>query len=155
VKYYCGLCNPKYAPAGVNYVYPKYIDLPVDATDLQISANIDFLVDRAVRTFYIVPGVGNENIYRTLVGYQRNIIGPGADYREEYSEYWVASLEYDLVAALQELWPAFLDAETGFESYPPLLLNDVNYDLLSEGKITLVEKVLEDLSDGFISTSFE
>ena len=154
VKYYCGLCNPKYAPTGINYIYPKYIDLPVDATDLEISANIDFMVDRVVNTFFIVPGVGSPQIYRTLVAYQKNIIGAGADYQEEYSDYWVASLEYDLVTSFGEFWPKFLEAETGIADTPPLLLTDINPDLLSEGKVRMVEDVLEELRGGFIKTSY-
>jgi len=155
VKYYCGLCNPKYAPTGINYLYPKFIDLPVDATDLQISANVDFLVDRAVNTYYIVPGVGTELIYRMLVGYDKNIIGPGSDYQEEYRQNWVLSLEYDLIAAFEEFWPQFMETENGQEHIPPLLLTDINYDLLSEGKVIMVEKVLEEVSAGFIETSYE
>ncbi len=155
VKYYCGLCNPKYAPTGINYIYPKYIDLPVDATDLQINANVDFLVDRAVNTFYIVPGVGNQNIYRSLVGYQKLIIGSGSDYKEEYRDFWVISLEYDLLAILNEVWPLFLSAEGGFVKSPPLLLTDINYDLLSEGKMLLVEKILKEVTSGFIKTNFD
>lgn len=154
VKYYCGLCNPKYAPTGINYLYPKYIDLPVDATDPQIAANVDFLVDRAVNTFYIVPGVGNQNIYRSLIAYQKLIIGSGADYNEEYKDFWVISLEYDLLSTLNEVWPLFLSAETGFVESPPLLLTDINYDLLSEGKVMLVEKILQEVTSGFIKTNF-
>jgi hypothetical protein len=148
------LCNPKYAPTGINYIYPKYIDLPVDANDLQVNANIDFLVDRAVNTFYIVPGVGSQNIYRTLVGNQKLIIGSGSDYNDEYKDFWVVSLDYDLIESLHEIWPEFLLAEEGIEKTPPLLLNDINYELLSEGKLILVEKVLKDVTDGFINTSF-
>jgi hypothetical protein len=155
VKYYCGLCNPKYAPMGINYIYPKYIDLPVDATDLQIEANVNFLVDRVVNTYYIVPQLGNEKIYRMLVGYQKKIIGPGSDFREEYRDFWVASLEYDLPAALEEFWLEFLAAETGIVGTPPLLLTDVNPELLSPGKVLMVESILEDLSEGYIKTSFE
>ncbi len=154
VKYYCGLCNPKYAPTGINYLYPKYIDLPVDASDADINANVDFLVDRAVNTFYIVPGVGSENIYRSLVGYQKLIIGSGSDFREEYRDYWVISLDYDLLSALNEIWPLFLSAETGFEKSPPLLLTDINYDLLSEGKVILVERILQEATDGYIELDF-
>jgi len=155
VKYYCGLCNPKYAPTGINYLYPKYIDLPLDATDAQISANVDFLVDRAVNTYYIVPGAGTQLIYRMLVAYEKNIIGPGSDYQEEYKNFWVVSLEYDLLAAFEELWPRFVEAESGLEHIPPLLLTDINYDLLSEGKVMMVEKILEEVSSGFIKTSYE
>jgi len=54
VKYYCGLCNPKYAPTGINYLYPKYIDLPVDAADLQISANSLAYTGETLLLFYLL-----------------------------------------------------------------------------------------------------
>jgi hypothetical protein len=155
VKYYCGLCNPKYAPTGPNYLYPKFIDLPVDATDSEISFNIDFLVDRVVNTYYIVPGVGTPQMYRKLIGYEKLIIGSGLDFREEYQDYWVASLEYDLLDSLVEFWPQFLEAETGLEVSPPLLITDVNEDLLSEGKLNLVLKILEEVQAGYIKTSYD
>ena len=155
VKYYCGLCNPKYAPTGINYIYPKYIDLPVDVTDLEIEANVNFLVDRVVNTYYIVPQLGNDQIYRMLVGYQKKMIGPGSDFKEEYRDYWVASLEYDLVAALQEFWPEFMSAEFGIEGTPPLLITDINFDILSPGKIRMVESILDEVSNGYIETRFE
>jgi hypothetical protein len=154
VKYYCGLCNPKYAPTGINYVYPKYIDLPVDATDAQVSANIDFMVDRVVNTFYIVPGVGSPQVYRSLVAYQKNIIGSGTDFQEEYREFWVVSLGYDLVTYLEDFWPRFLEAESGIADTPPLLLMDINPSLLSEGKVKLVEGLIQDVSSGLMKTSY-
>jgi hypothetical protein len=154
VKFYCGLCNPKYAPTGINYVYPKYIDLPVEATDPQIYANVDFLVDRVVNTFYIVPGVGNQKIYRSLVSYDKLIIGSGGDYKDEYRDNWVVSLEYDLISELKEAWPVFLASETGFIISPPLLLTDINYDLLSEGKVKLINVIIDEVVAGFIKTNF-
>ena len=155
VKYYCGLCNPKYAPTGLNYLYPKFIDLPLGASDAEISVNIDFLVDRFVNTFYIVPGVGTPQIYNKLIGYDKYIIGSGIDFREEYRDFWVVSLEYDLVNSLVEFWPRFLESETGLKELPPLLITDVNPDLLSEGKLLLVGKILEEVQAGFIKTSYD
>ena len=79
VKYYCGLCNPKYAPTGVNYLYPKYIKLTAGASAGEINISIDFLVDRYVNTFYIVPGMGTPQIYQQLINYEKLIIGSGID----------------------------------------------------------------------------
>lgn len=155
VKYYCGLCNPKYAPTGINYIYPKYIDLPPEASDAEISVNIDFMVDRVVNTYYIVPGVGTPQMYSKLIGYDKLIIGSGLDFREEYKDNWVVSLEYDLLESLVEFWPKFLETETGIEESPPLLITDVNVDLLSEGKLKLVMDILEEVQSGYIKTSYE
>lgn len=155
VKYFCGLCNPKYAPTGIHYLYPKYIDLPVDPSDLEIEANVNLLIDRAVKTFYIVPGAGNQKIYQMLINNNKLIIGPGSDFSEEYQDNWVASLEYDLVAAFEDLWPAFLAADTGIEQVPPLLITDINSELLSPGKLKLAEGILEEVINGYIKTTFE
>ena len=155
VRYFCGWCNPKYAPIGDNYLYPKYREVPADATETEISFYVDSLVDRAVNTFFIVPGVGTPRIYQQLIGYQKLIIGSGLDYREEYQDYWVASLEYDLPAALIGFWPQFIGSETGLEESPPLLITDVNPDLLSEGKLNQVLKILEEVQAGYIKTSYD
>jgi hypothetical protein len=48
-----------------------------------------------------------------------------------------------------------LEAEFGIDLTPPLLLTDINYDLLSEGKVLMVEKVLEEVLAGYIKTSYE
>jgi hypothetical protein len=155
VRYFCGWCNPKYAPVGPNYLYPKYREIPAGATDAEITFYVDSLVDKAVNTFFIIPGVGTPRIYQQLIGYKKLIIGSGLDYRDEYQDYWVASLEYDLPAALVDFWPQFLEAETGLEEYPPLLITDVNQELLSEGKLNLVMEILEEVKAGYIKTSYD
>ena len=154
-KYFCGLCNPKYAPTGVNYLYPKYVDLPPEASQLDITANVKLLLDRAVQTFYITPGAGDPVIYDMLIEGEARIIGPGSDFREEYRDHWVASLEYDLTAAYQDSWPEFLGGEVGEEFVPPLLINDVNQELLSPGKLLAVEDLLTEVSAGYISTTLD
>jgi len=155
VKYFCGLCNPKYAPTEINYIYPKYIDLPVDPSDMEIEDNVNLLIDRAVNTFYIVPGVGDPKIYRMLISNNKLIIGPGSDFSEEYRDNWVASLEYDLVQAVKEYWPEFLENESGGEYILPLLINDVNPDLLSQGKLQAVKSIQEEVIAGYIKTTLE
>jgi hypothetical protein len=142
-------------PTGDNYLYPKFIDLPLGASTAEISFSIDYLVDRFVNTFYIVPGVGTPQIYQTLIGYEKYIIGSGIDYREEYQDYWVVSFEYDLANTLVEFWPRFIESETGLEDRPPLLISDVNSELLSEGKMKLVYKMLEEVQAGYIKTSYD
>ena len=48
------------------------------------------------------------------------------------------------MASLEEFWPRFLESETGLEELPPLLIADVNEEILSEGKLNLVMKILEE-----------
>jgi hypothetical protein len=66
----------------------------------------------------------------------------------------VASLGYDLVTYLEDFWPRFLEADSGISDTPPLLLMDINPALLSEGKVKLVERMIQEVSSGLIKTSY-
>jgi hypothetical protein len=152
-RYFCGLCNPKYAPTGVNYLYPKFIDLPADATDLEIQANVQLMLDRAVKTFYLAPGAGTPQILSQLAAGDAKIIASGGIYQEEYQDNWVATLDFDLVQSFEDYWPEFISSEEGGEFIPPLLITNVNPEFLSPGKLEAAERIMSDVSSGLISTT--
>ena len=154
-RYFCGLCNPKYAPTGVNYLYPKFIDLPPDATDLEIQANVQLMLDRAVKTFYLAPGAVTPQILSQLAAADVKIITSGGDFQEAYQENWVASFDFDLVQSLEDYWPEFISSEEGGEYIPPLLITNVNPELLSPGKLDAAERLMPEVSSGLISTTQE
>jgi len=154
-RYFCGLCNPKYAPTGVNYLYPKFIDLPEDATELEIQANVQLMLDRAVKTFYLAPGAGTPQILSQLAAGDVKIIASGGGYQEEFKNNWVATLDFDLVQSFEDYWPEFISSEEGGEYIPPLLITNVNSDLLSPGKLAAAQRIMSEVNSGLISTTQE
>lgn len=154
-KYYCGLCLPKYAPTGVNYLYPKYVEFPLEVTEAEKQASARFLVDRAVETIYVVPGAGSPELYQALLEMDVSIIGSGEDYQPAYQGSWAASLSFDLPGTVVGYLPDFFNGEVGLEISTPLIVEDVNHELLSEGRLREAREILEEVSQGWISTTAE
>jgi hypothetical protein len=65
---------------------------------------------------------------------------------------WIASIQPDLIAALQQLFPELVAGRGGQVAATPLVLADVNPNLLSEAKLRLVQDVLTGLQNGTIGT---
>jgi hypothetical protein len=154
-KYLCGLCLPKYAPTGPNYLYPKYVELAPDASAAEKQGSVQVLLNRAVETFYVIPGAADPPLFNFLLSSGAVIIGDGSDFQAEYSGQWAASLTFDFNGAVQEYLPQFLDGDPGTEVQVPLVITDVNPELLSPGKLRAAEQILEQVSAGWISTSQE
>jgi hypothetical protein len=154
-KYLCGLCLPKYAPTGPNYLYPKYVEFAPEAGAAEKQGAVQVLLNRAVETFYVVPGAADPPLIEHLLSSGAVLIGDGSDFQAEYSSQWAASLTFDFNGAVQEYLPQFLDGDTGAEIQVPLEITDVNPDLLSPGKLGAAEQILEQVSAGWISTSQE
>lgn len=154
-KYLCGLCLPKYAPTGVNYLYPKYVELSPEASAAEKQGAVQVLLNRAVETFYVIPGAADPALFNFLISSGAVLIGDGRDYRPEYSGQWAASLTFNFEAAVQEYFPQFLEGSVGEEIQVPLEITHVNSDLLSPGQLRAAQKILEEVSAGWIGTAQE
>lgn len=150
VRYFCGLCRPEYPPY---YEYPLFIELDQEASLEQWQSSANVLVNKNVETIYVVPGAGGEDLLRFLVGADVNVISEGRFYREEFREAWVASLEFDLLGTFRDYWPDFVAGDTGKVIQPPLIIEDVNQDLLSPGRLRNAESTLEQVEKGWIKTT--
>ena len=146
MRFYCGLCRPQFAPF---YAYPFLTSLPIDASDAQWQALGDFMVDRFVRTVFISPGAENSLMLESLARAEVLLIGSSSP-PESLQAYWVASLRTDPTGAYLNYLPRLLAGETGITESLPLLLTDINPNLLSLGRQRLVEETMVELMAGFI-----
>ncbi len=73
---------------------------------------------------------------------------PGEDVRP----HWIASIQPDIVSAIKNIFPDLVAGQGGKVVPTPLFLADVNPDLLSAGKLRLVQDVLDGLQNGTIGT---
>lgn len=151
VRYFCGLCLPDHPP----YEYPLIVELPPDASSAEWQTSADILTKKGVETFYIVPGAGDDALFRFLIQKDIRVIGDGSYFAEEFQEGWVASLEFDLVEAVKDYWPDFISGKVGDEIRVPLVIRDVNPDLLSKGRLRNAESILEEVEEGWIQTETE
>lgn len=152
VKYFCGLCRPEHPPF---YEYPLSVTLPGDATAAQWRASADVLVKQGVETIYVVPGAGDQELLAHLVDAGAQVIGDARFYTQEIADGWVASLGFDLATAFKEYWPQFTTGKVGEEIPVPLIISDVNHELLSPGRLQNARAVLELVSEGWIKTTLD
>jgi hypothetical protein len=65
---------------------------------------------------------------------------------------WVMTIQPDLMKGIQNAWPGLISGQGGITFPSPLGLADIDPNLLSEGKLRLVEQTLTQLQSGQIST---
>jgi hypothetical protein len=146
VHFYCGLCNPAFAPF---YGYPLHIEIPADVPEGQYPAYADGLARYMVEVAFVYPEIATPDLLDYL--YQKDILIisetlPSEDLRPG----WVVSIQPEVISAIQKIFPDLVAGQGGQNLSTPLLLTDINPDLLTEGKQRLVEEVLNDLQAGFI-----
>lgn len=146
VKFYCGLCLPDYPPF---YEYPLFFELGSDADTVAWRTAADYMIHRMVATVYVVPGAGDDAMYKYLADAGVNIIAPGP-VKPGSQEHWVASLRFDLIGSFDAVWSQFSEGTADHAVSIPLEIAEVNPDLLSPGKQQLVEKTMLDLLAGYI-----
>jgi len=148
--FYCGSCrNPLFPqPAGI---YPVTVPIPTDAKPGEYTAYADLLLRNVVKVAYVYPAVATPELLSYMAQTDLLLIGqslPGEDVRS----HWVASIQPDTVSAIKNIFPHLVAGQGGEIVPTPLFLADVNLDLLSEGKLRLVQGVLDGLQNGTIGT---
>lgn len=151
VVFFCGLCRQTYPPF---YTYPMYVEASSGSTSQEWQAAADLLIDRAVLTAYVAPGVGDDDLLEYLATAGINLIGtrtppPGTNDR------WIATITGDISASVRSAWPDLISGKGGAWISPPLAIMDVNPNLLSPGRQRLVDNLVAELTSGFIDTGLE
>ncbi|MCZ7552420.1 MAG: hypothetical protein B6D39_06905 [Anaerolineae bacterium UTCFX2] len=149
--FFCGLCRPAFPPF---VQYPLRVELPEGADQAAMQAAADQLIANAVKTVYLAPGIEEAFLAEYLANAGLNIIGsePPA---EALRPHWIASIQASQVEALRQFWFQLLSASGGQVIEAPLVLTEVNPDLLSEGRQRLVERMLDDLLSGYIDSGVD
>ncbi len=148
VVYFCGLCRPSAPPYDE---YPLISELEASAGEAEMQAAVDALTVRGVKTIYVAPGVDQEGIYGYIAQAGVNIIGSVAP-PAEAEDRWIASIQADWLPAALEIIPGLLQGQVEDVSVSTLALTHRNPDLFSPGRQALVEKLLLDLTGGYIDT---
>ncbi len=131
-----------------------FAEAPENSSPQEWLALADTLIDNAVQTVYIPPGVGDESLVEYLAEAGINIIAtrsplPGL------KERWIAIITADFPMVIRRVWPDLIAGQGGSVLSAPLTFSDPNYNLFSPGRQHLVEKMLAELSTGFIDTGVE
>ena len=148
--YFCGSCrNPLFPqPAGI---YPVVVRIPSDAKPSTYTAFADLLIQNVVKVAYVFPAVATSDLLSYMS--QNNLLLVGQSLPSDTLQpQWIASIQPDQITAIKNIFPDLIAGKGGEVVPTPLVLTDVNSDLLGAGKLRLVQQVLDGLQNGSIGT---
>ncbi len=148
--YFCGYCrNPYFAQPYPSY--PIVYRIPTDTPENEYTGWAAGLLDNYVKAAYIYSEVATAEVIAYLAEYGVLLIGQDTP-DEEVRDYWIASIQPDVLPAVQAIFPDLVAGIGGQTVSTPLILTDVNEDLLTEGKLRDAQAVLDGLLNGTIGT---
>lgn len=140
-EYFCGSCAP---------VSPPFIEYPVaaqaDSANWQPAA--DQLLAQFVKVVYLTPELEASGAAQYLASSGVLLIGSGTP-PAELANSWVVSVTSDPVAALRQLLPVALEAQP-LQPVDSLSLLNANANLFSESRQIYVQRIIDDLTNGYI-----
>jgi hypothetical protein len=128
-----------------------YVEAPSGSRPQEWQTVGDILIDQAVQTAFIAPGVSDESLMAHLASAGINLIGsvlPPTGLQDQ----WIATIGGDISSALQAVWPDLIAGQGGASLPAPLTVTHINPDLFSPGRQRLVDNLINELSNGFIDT---
>jgi hypothetical protein len=148
MKYNCGACRPVYL---YGWTYPQFLEIGAEEDPANYHAYADILIlQYKVQTIFLYPDIATSDLM-TYIG-TTGVYMIGTKTPEQRPAGWVMTIQPDIVKAIQNAWPGLVSGQGGVTVQSPLGLGDVDPTLLTPGKQRDVEKVLNELQAGLIST---
>lgn len=149
MKYYCGTCTGIYFS---QFTYPTYLEVPKDEDPARYGGYANSLInDRKTEALYIYPTLANED-FLSYIGTQ-GVLLVSTVMPKQRPGGWVMTVSPDIVKAIQSAWPQLVAGQGGQNVQSPLGIADVDTGLLTQGKLRLVQDVLNALLAGRILTT--
>jgi hypothetical protein len=146
---FCGLCNPYHGPI---VDYPLYIELPAAASSAEWQSAAQALLDKAVETVYLAPGVADPEMLSLLAQNNVRLIG-SQPMPAGLQAHWVAAI-LPSDAGLYPFLPGLLAGKSAGQVTLPLDFFDIQA-AFSPGKERLARQYLADLLAGYIDTGVD
>ncbi|NPV75062.1 MAG: hypothetical protein HPY59_01680 [Anaerolineae bacterium] len=144
--YFCGTCNTYYAPYAR---FPLVKALPSASSPLDWQTAMQEMALSYVYSVYVAPEAASPELYSYLITLNIPITG-GALPPDEVKALYAASIHSDIGSPLQDLWEELLAGQGGKAVNADIQISDVNPDLLSPGRQLQAEKMIADLTGGWI-----
>jgi hypothetical protein len=145
--YFCGICRGFYY---LPYTFPQYIEIPSEEDPVNYGGYPVYLIQqREVDFIFVYPDLDSPELL-AYIG-QLGAVQVGSTPQGGLPLYWAASLQSDIVGAIQSAWPGLIAGQGGQEIQAPLQLADTDPALLSPGKQIQAEEVLTELLAGRIN----
>jgi len=154
VYYFCGLCRAAAAPFSA---YPQVSVLPGGSGAFEWQNAFNEISIQKINVLFVAPEAATPEVLAYLAGMDVALIGlqPPA---EEGRPRWAATLSSDSLSPLRDIWEDVLAGRGGRVVNASISASDVQpvaiqegQVWLSEGRLMLAQKVMDDLRDGLIT----
>jgi hypothetical protein len=151
-RYFCGVCAPGW-PLGLTY--PQVAPLPASSDGPAWQAAAAGLFDNSkVEAYYLAAEAYRPEVVDYLQGkdqFGKTLLLVGVQPPpDSLRAQWAATVSFDTIAPLRQVWPDLLSGKGGAVIEAPLALSDVNTANLGEGRLRLVNDLIEELRTGSI-----
>lgn len=153
VRYFCGLCAAKIFPLNT---YPVVTQQPAGSAPAVWQGAFNELYGSKLNVVYLAPEALTPELAAYLATADVAFIGTQSP-PQEIQPRWVATVNLDGLSPIREVWNDALSGNGGRVESVSLKILDVNiievegqYVWLSQGKMQLLDKVIELLRDGQI-----
>lgn len=147
LHYWCGLCQPAYAPF---VVYPQSAQVLNPSDPVAALTPVDTLVNAGVTTIFIPDGVMSIELIDYIAQKQIMMIGTGEP-SDSAASLWVVSLQAGSpLGAFESVWLETLAGRVGKDVVVPLALSNTGAGLLGEPRRRVVTEMLTELLSGLI-----
>ncbi len=146
-RYLCGRCAPVYAP--IVFFPQTGIFNPAGGVQEWI-VTFDSLQQNRLETLYLADPVLLEPQLLEALTRQNVAYLTTQTPTEEWRNQWIATLEVDWFKALENAWENWQNGQPGKIWQTGIRIVEVNPERLTEGKLNLALKTLEELENGWI-----
>lgn len=149
-RFFCGQCRS---------AYPPYMELPtfisITSSDTDWSEALESFRASRIAVAYLFPTPVSEGILRNLQQSGMLFIGSQVRPTSLPADRWVATVRFDPAAGLREQWDSLLLGQGGLSAAMPLVLEDINEDIISPGRLRLAQTLIQDLISGKVETAVD
>ena len=147
-RYFCGFCRPAYPPFSQ---YPIVAELASGVSPAELQASFQRLKESGVQVAYLPSSIDTAMLDDSMTQGEIQLIG--ARRPENLRFGWIATLRFDLVSALREVWPEIIGQPSGLTVPLQISVSEADETILTPGKRRLLDEVLAALSEGAIDSA--
>jgi hypothetical protein len=147
LHYWCGLCQPAYAPF---VVYPQFAQVLNSSDPVAALTPVDTLVNAGVTTIFIPDEVMSTQLSEYIALKHIMMIGTGNP-SESAASLWVVSLQAGSpLGVFDSVWQEIMAGRGGLDVIVPLALSNTGAGLFGEARQRVVTEMLTELMNGLI-----
>jgi len=142
--FFCGACRSTLSPIKS---FPITTSLPSNSDLAAWQAALGELRQSIIYTVYVAPQAASPDLLAYLVAQKFYMVG-GATPAKEILPRWAATVRSDIATPLQQIFPEVVSGKGGQVVDAPVVVSDVQPNLLGAGRMIKVEQLRKDLASG-------